>query len=96
MKRTEKSKVNSRQKSMANSRQGKPKDNDRQAKHEEKHTSEESCSQPVPDVQHGQHELKFGEGITTIPKIDFNEEIVEYIKIIQIGQEQRLRKSRRP
>ena len=81
MKRTEKSKANSRQKSKANSRQeksmansrqeksmaksrqeGKPKDCDRdKAKYEEKHSTEESCSQPVPkhlrtdaDVQQGQ------------------------------------------
>ena len=48
------------------------------AKYEEKHATEESGSQPVPDVQQGQHELKFDEGIATIPKIDFNEETVEY------------------
>ena len=59
MKRTEKSKTNSRQdtsrangrqeKSMANGRQGKPKDYERdKAKYEEKHSAEESCSQPVP------------------------------------------------
>ena len=103
MKRTEKSKANSRQKSkansrqdesrangkqeksIANSRQSKPTDYDRdKAKYEEKHHTE-SCSQPVPkhprtdaDVQQGQQELKLGEVITTIPKIDFNEETVEY------------------
>ena len=38
MKRTENSRANSKQKSMANSRQGKPKDYDRdKAKYEEKH-----------------------------------------------------------
>ena len=122
MKRTEKSKANSRQKSKANSRQdksiangrqqqsrangrqSKPEDCDRdKAKYEEKHSTEESCSQPVPkyprtdaDVHQGQYELKLGEVITTITKIDFDEEIVEYKKIIQTAQEQRLRKSRRP
>ena len=46
MKRTEKSKANSRQKSRANGRQSKPKDYDRdKAKYEEKHSTEESCSQ---------------------------------------------------
>ena len=44
----------------------------------------------------GNDELKLDEGITTIPKIDFDEEIVEYKKIIQTAQQQRLRKSRRP
>ena len=95
MKRTEKSKANSRQKSKANSRQDKkskansrqsePKDCDRdKAKYEEKHLTEESCSQPVPkhprtdaDVQQGQLELKLGEVITTIPTIVFNVETVE-------------------
>ena len=48
------------------------------AKHEEKHSTKESCSQPVPDVQQGQYELKLGEVITTIPDISFNEETVEY------------------
>ena len=67
MKRIEKSKANSRQKSKANSRQDKSRANGRQeksvansrqsepkvcdrdkAKYEEKHTTEESCSQPVP------------------------------------------------
>ena len=54
MKRTEKSK--------ASSRQSEPEDYDRdKAKYEEKHSTEESCSQPVPkhlradaDVQQGQ------------------------------------------
>ena len=36
-----------------------------------------------------------GEGITTIPKIDFDEDLVEYKKIIQTAQKQRIRKSRR-
>ena len=97
MTRTEKSKANSRQdKSRANSRQSKPKEYDRdKAKYEEKHSTEESCSQPVPkhprtdaDVQQGQYELKLGEVITTIPEIDFDEEIVEYKKIVQKAQEQ--------
>ena len=43
------------------------------AKYEEKHSTKESCSQPVPDVQQG-HELKLGEVITTI---NFDEETVE-------------------
>ena len=63
MKRTEKSIANSRQeKSSANGRQSKPKDYNRdKAKYEEKHSTEESYSQPVPkhprtdvDVQQGQ------------------------------------------
>ena len=104
MKRTEKSKPNSRQKSTANSRQdksiandrqdksrangrqSKPKDCDRdKAKYGEKHTLEESSSQPGPKhprtdayVLEGQQKLKLGDVITTIPKIDFNEETVEY------------------
>ena len=89
---------------MANSRQGKPKDYDRdKAKYEEKHSTEKSCSQPVPkhsrtdaDVQQVQYELKFDEVIKTIPIIDFNEETVQYKKIIHTAQKQRLRKSRRP
>ena len=72
-------------KSIANGRQSEPKDYDRdKAKYEEKHITEESCSQPVPkhprtdaDVQQGQYELKLGE-VSTIPKIDFNMETVEY------------------
>ena len=57
-KRNEKSKANSKQKSKAsgrqekrraNGRQSKPKDYDRdKAKYEEKHCTEESCSQAVP------------------------------------------------
>ena len=102
MKRTEKSKPNSRQKSIANSRQdkirangrqeksransrrSKPKDCDRdKAKYGEKHTAEESSSRPKHPrtdayVLEGQHELKLGHVITTIPKIDVNEETVEY------------------
>ena len=86
MKRTEKSKANSAQKkSTANSRQSEPKDFDRdKAKYDEKHITEESCSQPVQkhritdaDVQQGQHELKLGEVFKTIPTIDFNVETVE-------------------
>ena len=46
------------------------------AKYEEKHTTEDGGSQPVPDVQQGQYELKLDEGIATIPKIDFDEETV--------------------
>ena len=94
MKRTEKSKDNSKQKSKANSRQNsktnsrqsEPKDYDRdEAKNNEKHITEDRCSQPGKkhprtdaDVWQGQQELKLGEVITTIPKIDFNEETVEY------------------
>ena len=81
----QKSIANSRQKSMANSRQkdksrpnnrqGKPKGYDRvktkyEANYEEKHSTEESCSQPVPkhlrtdgDVQEGQWELKLDDVI---------------------------------
>ena len=62
------------EKSIANNRQSKPKDCDRdKAKYDEKHTTEESSSQ-----SEGQKELKLGEVITTIPKINFNEETVEY------------------
>ena len=84
MKRTEKSIANRRQKSIvnsrqdksrANSRQGKPKGYDRdkakyEANYEEKHSTEESCSQPVPkhlrtdaDVQERQWELKLDDVI---------------------------------
>ena len=78
MKRTEKS--------TANGKQGEPKDCGRdKAKHDEKHITEESRSQPVQkhprtgaDVQEGQHELKLGEVVKTIPTIDFNVETVEY------------------
>ena len=84
MNRTEKSTANSRQKSTANSRQdksransrqGKPKGCDRdkakyEANYEEKHSTEESCSQPVPkrlrtdaDVQEEQWELKLDDVI---------------------------------
>ena len=96
--RQDKSRANGRQdKSRAIGRQSKPKDCERdKAKYEEKHNTEESCSQPVPDVQQEQYELKLGEVIMTIPKIDFNEEIVECKKIIQTAQKQRPRKSRRP
>ena len=99
----DKSTANGRQdKSIANGRQSKPKDHDRdKAKYEEKHTTEESCSQLVPkhprtdaDVRQERYELKLGEVITTIPKIDFDEEIVEYKKIIQTAQKQRLGMSR--
>ena len=49
MKRTEKSKANRRQKSIANGRQGESKDCDRdKAKYEENLSTEESCSQPLP------------------------------------------------
>ena len=68
MKRTEKSIANSRQ-------QGKPKVYDRdkakyEANYEEKHSTDESCSQPVPkhlrvdaDVQEGHWELKLDDVI---------------------------------
>ena len=83
----QKGKANGRQdKDIANSRQSEPEDCDRdKAKYEEKHITEESCSQPVPkhprtdaDVQQGQYELKLGEVCTTILSIDFNVETVEY------------------
>ena len=101
--REEQSQQQAEEQSMANSRQGKPKDHDRdKAKYEEKHSTEESCSQPVPkhlrtdaDVQQGQYE-EARRSDHDYPKIDFDEEIVEYKKIIQTAQEQRLRKSRRP
>ena len=106
--------ANGRQeKSMANGRQSKPTDCDRdKARYEEKYTVQSKAaathptsdadvqqhpvSQPVPDVQQGQYELKLDEEITTILKIDFDEEIVEYEKVIPTAQKQRLRKSRRP
>ena len=74
-----KSRANSRQEeSIANGRQSEPKDCDLdKAKHEEKHSTEESCSEPVPHVQQGQYELKLGEVVPTIPAISFNEETVE-------------------
>ena len=83
----DKSKANGKQdESIAKGRHGEPKDYDRdKAKYDEKHTTQESCSQPVPkhprteaDVEQGQYELELGEVTTTIPKIDFNEETVEY------------------
>ena len=56
-----------------------------------------SVSQPVPkhprtdaNVQQGSRgkkELKLEEGIAKIPEIDFNEEIVEYKRIIQAAQQ---------
>ena len=56
-----------------------------------------AVSQPVPrhprtdaNVQQGQQgpkELKLEEGIAKIPEIDFNEEIVEYKRIIQAAQQ---------
>ena len=88
MKRTEKSNANSSQKSKVNSWQ-KSKANQRtttetKAKNDEKHFTEESCSQPVPkhprtdaDVQQGQYKRKLGEVFKTIPTIDFNVETVE-------------------
>ena len=100
MKRTEKSKANSTQdksrangrqeKSIADNRQGEQKDYDRdKAKYEEKHSTEESCSQPVPkhprtdaDIQQGQYELKLDEVNKTFPKIDFNEGPVEHKEIL--------------
>ena len=86
-KRTEKSKANGRQKSIANSSaEANQEDCHRdKAKYEAKHITEESCSQPIPkhpktdsDFQQGQHELKLGEVVTTLTKIDFKEETVEY------------------
>ena len=44
-------------------------------------SSSNPSSQPAPDVQQGQYELKLDEVITTVPKIDFDEKIVEYEKI---------------
>ena len=69
----QKSKANRRQKSRANSRQGKPKGYHRdKAKYEEKQSTEESCSQQVPehlktdaDVQEEQRELKFDDVLPT-------------------------------
>ena len=52
--------------------------------------------QPAPDVQEGQCALTLDEVITTVPRIDFDEEIVEHEKIIPTAQNQRFRKSRRP
>ena len=63
--------------------------NRNKAKHEEKQIIQAGwsnpSSQPVPkhprtdaDVQQGQSELKLGEVIATIPKIDLNEKTVEY------------------
>ena len=79
LKRTEKSKANSRQKSKSQqqaeeqSQQQAEQQSQRQAgtanrrtanrdkvKYEEKHTTEEGGSQPVPDVQQGQYELQLG------------------------------------
>ena len=110
--RQEKSKANSRQeKSIANGWQSKLKDCDRdKARYEEKYTvqSEAAATYPTSDADvHQQsiqsasqsqmlHELKLDEEITTIRKIDFDEEIVEYEKIIPTAQKQRFRKSRRP
>ena len=85
MKRTEKSKANSRQdKSIANSRQSNQRTatetrrNTRRntAKYKEKHSTKQGCvSQPVPkrlstDADVQQEQ---GEVIMTIPKIDFNQ-----------------------
>ena len=93
--REEQSQQQARQEqSQQQAKQTKEYDRDK-AKYEEKHSTEESCSQPVPkhprtdaDVQQGQYELKLGEVITTIPEIDFDEEIVEYKKIVPEAQEQ--------
>ena len=106
----EKSKANGRQKRKANGtqekctangRQSKPKDCDRdKARYEEKYTVQSKTAATHPtsdtDVQQGQIELKLDEEITTIPKNDFDEEIVEYEKIIPKAQKHRFRKSRRP
>ena len=68
-------------KSIANSRRSKPKDCDRdKAKYEEKHSKEESCSQPVlkhprtdADVQQVQRELKLDE-VTTMKNVKEEQE----------------------
>ena len=105
--RQAKSKANSRQeKSIANGRQSKPKDCDRdKAKYEENRTTEEKLQPAMqmtssnPSSQPASPRCPAGailaEAFTTIPKIDFDEEIVEYKKIIQTSQKQRFRKSRR-
>ena len=41
----------------------------------------------VQQGKQGQKELKLEEGIAKIPEIDFNEEIVEYKRIIQAAQQ---------
>ena len=102
MKRTEKRTANSRQKSMANSRQKsransrqgkKKKGYDRETRHRGKlqpaspEASKNRCRCPA-----GHYELKLGDVITTITKIDFDEEVVEYKKVIQTAQKQRHRK----
>ena len=88
---------------MANGRQSKTRDCDRhKAKYEEKYelkySMESLAAATLPtrdaDVQQGQYELKLDEVITTVPKIDFDEEIVEYEKIIPTDQKQRFRESR--
>ena len=84
--RQEQSQQQAREDHGQQSRQSEPKDCDRdKAKYDEKHTTEERYSQPVPkhprtdaDAQQGQNELKLAEVITTTPKIDFNMESVEY------------------
>ena len=102
--RQKKSIANSRQKSRANSRQSKPKDSDRdkvkyEVKYEGKYTTEEklqsaSQSRSIQEPRQmsstgsrGKKELKREEGIAKIPEIDFNEEIVEYKRIIQAVQQ---------
>ena len=79
--RTSKICANSRQKSKANHRTA----TETKAKNDEKHFTEESCSQPVPkhprtdaDVQQWQYKRKLGEVFKTIPTMDFNVETVEY------------------
>ena len=77
MKRTEKSTANGRQKKKAEPTAGKANQrtaNRDKAKYEEKHSTKESCSHIVPDVQPGKYELKLGE---VIPAINFNKETVE-------------------
>ena len=100
MKRTEKSKPNSKQKSTAinrqdksraNRKQGKPKDYDRdKAEYEEEENKAAAIhpdSQPVPKHLRTSADVQKeqDEVIMTIPKIDFN----------QTAQKQRHRKSRR-
>ena len=103
MKRTEKGKANSRQKSTAK-QQARQEQSQQQAKQTKglrprqgevrgkaQHRGKLQPASPArtdADVQQGQYELKLGEVITTIPEIDFDEEIVEYKKIVLKAQEQ--------
>ena len=112
MKRTEKSKANSRQSRKANQRTATElrRSTRRSTRISTQYrvrlqqpiqpamqmSSSNPSSQPAPDVQQVQYALKLDEVITTVPKIDFDEEIVEYEKIIPTARKQRFRKSRRP